>query len=658
MKTPTLCLSMIVKNESKIIIRLLQSVIDIIDCYCICDTGSTDDTISVINNFFKDKKIYGKIIEIPFQNFSYNRNLLLEHSKNIADYILLLDADMVLKINNFDKNTLLCADGFHIFQGNEKFLYKNVRIIKNNRVFKYFGVTHEYIDVPDNMTIYDIPKNILFIDDIGDGGCKADKFERDIRLLTDGISKEPNNSRYYFYLANSYYDLQKYENALLLYEKRIKMGGWIEEVWYSYYRSGLCYRNMGKIHDAIYIWLEGFSFHSKRIENLYEIINHYRIISQYKLANYFYQIAKSNMEEINENNMGSYLFLHKDIYDYKLDLEYTIFSSYIGVKNIDKYIVSILNKCPEENIRMNILQNIKFYQTILCNHSSCKKKNFNNNQIMSINNAEYLFHSSSSCLIPNNQKDGYIMNVRYVNYFIDNMGSYSYKNSIISLNQCFILNNNFEIKTDEWLDINWDNRLYMGIEDIRIFNNKDNIVFIGTSFHNNESVGLCFGNYDKQLKGKELVCDFNYSVCEKNWVYVNYKEKMHIIYKWYPLQIAKINEERNVIELIETKTLPMIFAYCRGSSCGFNYKDEIWFVVHMVSYEIPRHYYHMIAVFNDNMDCLRYSAPFKFDGYPIEYCLSIIVNDDNVVMNYSTWDRTTDIAIFDKKYIDDMLLYV
>ena len=46
-------LNMIVKNESKIIVRLLQSVYKLIDAYCICDTGSTDDTIEVIETFLK-----------------------------------------------------------------------------------------------------------------------------------------------------------------------------------------------------------------------------------------------------------------------------------------------------------------------------------------------------------------------------------------------------------------------------------------------------------------------------------------------------------------------------------------------------------------------------------------------------------------------------
>ena len=52
MSKATLCLNMIVKNESKIIARLLTSVSPIIDSYCICDTGSTDNTVEIIQNFF------------------------------------------------------------------------------------------------------------------------------------------------------------------------------------------------------------------------------------------------------------------------------------------------------------------------------------------------------------------------------------------------------------------------------------------------------------------------------------------------------------------------------------------------------------------------------------------------------------------------------
>ena len=72
-KCPTLCLNMIVKNESRIISRLLESVADVIDTYCICDTGSTDNTIDIIKTFFDKKGIPGKIIRELFVDFAYNR---------------------------------------------------------------------------------------------------------------------------------------------------------------------------------------------------------------------------------------------------------------------------------------------------------------------------------------------------------------------------------------------------------------------------------------------------------------------------------------------------------------------------------------------------------------------------------------------------------
>jgi glycosyltransferase involved in cell wall biosynthesis len=92
---------MIVKNESKIIKRLLETVVPLVDTYCICDTGSTDNTVEIIRTFFDKVGITGKIVEEPFRNFEYNRNYALKqcYGMDNADYILFLDADMVLHIN-------------------------------------------------------------------------------------------------------------------------------------------------------------------------------------------------------------------------------------------------------------------------------------------------------------------------------------------------------------------------------------------------------------------------------------------------------------------------------------------------------------------------------------------------------------------------------
>jgi hypothetical protein len=111
------------------------------------------------------------------------------------------------------------------------------------------------------------------------------------------------------------------------------------------------------------------------------------------------------------------------------------------------------------------------------------------------------------------------------------------------------------------------------------------------------------------------------------------------------------------LSFVEKRETPNIFSHVRGSTCGFTYftkngNKEIWFVNHIVSYENPRHYYHIISVFDSDMNLLRYSAPFKFERTPIEYCLSIVVEDERVLINYSTWDRTTRIGVYDKTYIE------
>jgi hypothetical protein len=271
-------------------------------------------------------------------------------------------------------------------------------------------------------------------------------------------------------------------------------------------------------------------------------------------------------------------------------------------------------------------------------------------------------------MIQHANKNGYILNVRYVNYHITEHGSYlNCDKHIITINKYAELDNVFTFIKEKTFDVNFVDRKYIGVEDVKIFNDieTNKLVFIGTGFHNNNKIGIVTGDYDVTETGlvaNELTTDFSNSVCEKNWVFVDFKKETHIVYNWNPLQICKLDKSSNKIKLVESRELPRIFNHVRGSSSGFTYNtsdntSEIWFVVHLVSYEQPRHYYHMTAVFDNNMQLLRYSAPFKFDTEPIEYCLSLIVEDERVLMNYSTWDRTTRIGIYDKKYIDSITKY-
>lgn len=653
-KSYTLCLNMIVKNESKIITRLLESVCPLIDCYCICDTGSTDNTIELIENFFAEKKIPGKIVNEPFKNFCYNRTFALNAAKGMSDYVLLLDADMIIEFNTDIKSILGKTDSYSLLQGNESFYYKNVRIVKNDGLSKYLGVTHEYISLPNGYTSMSIPKNVLFIRDIGDGGSKSDKFDRDIRLLTEGIKDEPKNVRYYFYLANSYFDKGQYEKAIEFYKKRIEMKDWEQEVWYSYYKIGMAYKHLGNMSEAICTWMDGYEYLPDRLEGLYEIIHHYRNTSKYKLCYQFCNIAINILQQ--KKDIDGYLFLHKDVYSFLLLYEFTIIAFYVGIKNINNEAITILNNCtPKHNYVVNsLLRNMKFYN---CKLLPIKTINMSNTVTIPINDQLTDLVSSSSCLIKNPNKNGYIMNMRYVNYNIRPDGSYvNCDNHIITANKYIELNEEFNIVYEKMCDVHFNFKRYIGIEDVRIFyeTHKNKLVFIGTSLHERNRIGMLYGDYNLLRQSgisRELRSSFSDETCEKNWVYVDYKNETHIIYKWHPLQICKINHETSLIYTVETKNMPTIFSHVRGSSCGFAYKNEIWFIVHVVSYESPRHYYHMIVVFDDSMNLKHHTSLFKFANEPIEYSLSIIVEEDRVLIPYSTWDRTTHIGVYDKKNI-------
>ena len=80
----TLCLNMIVRNESARIERALASVAPYINTFVILDTGSTDDTVERITKFFQERKIPGVIGKTEFKDFSQARNAALFAARSLA----------------------------------------------------------------------------------------------------------------------------------------------------------------------------------------------------------------------------------------------------------------------------------------------------------------------------------------------------------------------------------------------------------------------------------------------------------------------------------------------------------------------------------------------------------------------------------------------
>lgn len=355
-------LILMVKNEEKNICRCLDSVKDICDAYCITDTGSTDNTISIVNNYLTGYKY--KIFQNKWKDFGHNRTLSYQNTKKYcielgwnleSTYGLLLDADMELVNISFNKMNLI-DNGYYLIQDNGYIEYYNVRFINLSKLWKCEGVTHEYWKLSDSITHLD--RTIIYINDIGDGGCKENKFIRDLILLKKGIINEPNNSRYMFYLSQTYKDCQKYKKAIKYYKKRIKLGGWNEEVWYSYYMIAYCWYYLNNSYKTEYWGNLAYNYYPARAEPIFLLTRLFREKKLFYKAYEYYRIGKK-IPKPKDN-----LFVENPVYDYLFDYEYTIIQYWVFPNERKEGLKHIKNYLSKHSFRKDeVLNNMVYYQS-------------------------------------------------------------------------------------------------------------------------------------------------------------------------------------------------------------------------------------------------------------------------------------------------------
>jgi glycosyltransferase involved in cell wall biosynthesis len=304
----------------------------------IVDTGSTDETKSIIESWAEKNKMPCKVHQESFRDFGYNRTHSYTKARESfpdANYFLLLDADMVLDIQPHFSKSNLTAPGYMLLQYSDSIEYWNVRLLGNDSRIERWqcqGVTHEYWESVPDFT----PERFigLKIDDKEDGGCKDDKYERDKRLLLAGYedaeTPEDLKTRYMYYLGQTCECLRQWDEAIEWFRKRSQVKySWEEEAAYAIYRLAGCYESKGEKEKAVYEYMRAFERRPARIESLYKIICHFRQEGMNEVALMYACWAKAVPYPESES-----LFIEFDIYEYKLDLEIAIVAYYVPGKKI------------------------------------------------------------------------------------------------------------------------------------------------------------------------------------------------------------------------------------------------------------------------------------------------------------------------------------
>jgi glycosyltransferase involved in cell wall biosynthesis/predicted GH43/DUF377 family glycosyl hydrolase len=642
-----ICLTMIVKNEEKIIERCLDSVKDIVDAVCICDTGSTDDTVEIVQNYLEKNGIPGKVCQHVWKNFGHNRSLSASAAQTMLQelgfplhrtYLLFIDADMIFKIEPDFTKKLLMLDEYYLLQKSYSQSYYNLRLGRASLPWECVGVTHEYWSC--KKTTASARLTSLWIDDRNDGGAKADKFERDIRLLTQGLEDEPDNVRYMFYLAQSYKSIQNYEDSIQWYTKRFESGGWQEEVWFSKFMIGECYECLGDWNSALSWYLEAYYDQPHRAEPLRNIAAFYRKEKKHILA---YLFAKQGLEiPYPVNDM---LFVSHAVYDYQFDEELSIAAYYTSFKEEGFEAANrlVLNKKVPWNIKDQTYKNMLFYV-----------KRLESDSIVPITIDLPLiregFPDHYNPMNPTIQKTktGYSLICRTVNYKQDRGLNFHVMDPLDST----VRTKNFLVEYDknfnklsqkEIIEMDRASRYptyqarIRGLEDCRLFNFSDHLWFfcttVDTNPHDLPQISLC--RLASNSSGSTIPVE-RFTLLkslnpdqkrpEKNWLPFVKDNELYCMYMYDPWTIYKPNVQTGSCEEVVSSTVDYDFSNFRGSAAPIELDDGYLILVHEVAFNEARYYIHRFLYMDRDFKITKLSKPFIFQHEGIEYSCGMTID--------------------------------
>lgn len=374
---PTICLTMIVKNESKVIRRCIDSVKDYINYWVIVDTGSSDGTQELIKEIMNEYGIPGELHERPWVDFGLNRSENLKLAKGKSDYRLIIDADDVLFVENQQNPfTNLVHDFYKIKLRLGSLAYFRTQVIKGDQDWKYIGVLHEYLSGPEELDLSEdfLPDGVEMHASVSGHNREIkgkDKYYNDALIFEKAILLTPKDElpidlerRYVFYLAQSYRDAGMHERSIEAYQRRVDLGGWAEEIYIAKYWIAKQKQTINKSDEEIIdSYLKAWEFRPNRLEALYHLIKFLGSRKRYALA---FALSAIGMKT---GSCSDILFVEDEIWKWRMPDEYSVLAYYNGNAEEAYKITSIIINSElfskiSNNDQERIRKNMEFYSKV------------------------------------------------------------------------------------------------------------------------------------------------------------------------------------------------------------------------------------------------------------------------------------------------------
>jgi tetratricopeptide (TPR) repeat protein len=653
-------LATMIKNESRNICRMLNSAKGVATHYCVVDTGSTDDTVMVVKQWFRDNHVPGLVVEATFKDFGTTRTQTLHEAQAYASgmamdlqqtYLLLLDADMILENRGY-KPEDLNVDVVRITQSHGTLAYQNVRLVRASMNVSYIGRTHEYLNIDGHYSQADYPG--LYINDVGDGGCKADKFVRDERLLKQDLVDNPGNARSMYYLGATYEALGKKKEAIRQYSRRMKAGGFEEEAWMAQYRRGLVQQSLGKHQEAEEDWLACWAKRPWRAEPLYRLAQLYLDTNRQTHACAVAQAALNIPYPATDILFIEPQCYHDEFHKILSIGDFYAGHRYDGAGHADKLLLR--KGAPHKE---NALANASWYMGKLP-----VKQTIDLGKMIDLREG---WHACNPSIVKRGEAL-YDISVRTVNYTINPNGSYNYPGFVATethwLQLDLYLNKLASVQLDN--PVGRENALIRGIEDVRFYSAGENVVCaLGTRVDGEEERPQIFKCYWR-ADGSLVACDRISAPgrTEKNWLPFIHRD----VYNGEPVCLYATGPNLTTVDMTgSTISMVPVAIDCedfRGGAAPIPFEGGLLWVIHQVTVRpgmTRRTYLHRfvwspVKYQGDKLPDLRCSRPFCFQDQTIEFCSGMCHGDKGeILLTYGFMDNTAHLAVVDYDVIKQAL---
>ena len=666
-------LCMIVRNESQIIERCLAAALPIVDAACICDTGSDDDTVEIARTVLEGAGTPARIPSHEWVNFGVNRTRSFGEAREFArelgwtladSYALFIDADMILHVApDFQKDSLT-ASGYSVTQIQGTLRYDNLRLARLDEDWICAGATHEFWALPDTGGAVE-SLNGLSILDVGDGGSKEDKFERDIRLLEEELEADPDNPRTIFYLAQSYFDTGQYERARDLYQRRSEMGGWEEERWYAAYRAALSTAHLGDGDRGLGELFRAWGRRPERAEPLADIARYARTTEQHALA-----ILAAERALALDPPADDKLFVDLRAYDEAAIEELSISAFYGGSRQRGLAACDALvhRYGTAEATRDHAASNVAFYADPIANYDDAVR--------VDIPASSWDRSFSASVGSIHKTRRGYRMINRLVNYYHeggtsfytrDASGHYISKNVVVEFDR-ELRPRRFDLVDDQVIQERAmrpaTEAQIVGVEDVRLFRWQDQWWFVGnsTQFTPAGHFAVLLGQFNRSCSKIVSVVRLRYGQQErqeKSWLPLVHQGELYLLYLSNPTIVLRPDTETGECEAVATAPSTADLSRYRGSSPFVPFNGRLLAVVHEVSWVSERRVYlHRFIILDPETWTITHAShPFTFLHDGVEYCCGLTWAHEptELLISFSFEERESWITRIDRERVREML---